>query len=113
MEALLDYDGPWSPDLINLMVPVAEEAEMKASERQCNAVYAAAGSLFSNRPMEEFRRALAQDKAGIRRRQLAERGVEGGAADVQEDTGAQAAAALRKAFSGFSAMRASKSGRRR
>lgn len=112
MEALLDYDGPWSPDVINLMVPVAEEAEMKASERQCNAVYAAAGSLFSTAPMEEFRRALAQDKAGIRRRQLAERGVEVGAPEV-ESAGDRAAAELRRAFGGLSAKRKSKSGKRR
>lgn len=74
MEALMDYDGPWSPDLINLMVPVAMEAETQAAARQFNAVFAAAGSLFGKEPMQAFQRATEDSMAGVRRRQIEERG---------------------------------------
>ena len=95
MEALLDYDGPWSPDLINLMVPVAMEAETQASARQFNAVLSAAGSLFSKESPKVFGRNLEDAMAAVRRRQLEERG---GVADAKAP---ERKAAARAVVDGF------------
>ena len=74
MESLLDPDGPWSPDLINLMTPVAEEAETKDAARQFNAVLAATSSLFNPEAGKEYRKLIGDAMQGIRNAQLRARG---------------------------------------
>jgi hypothetical protein len=75
MEQLLAWDGPWSPDLINLMAIVAEEAEKDESSRLFRAVQAAAGSLFSEKVGASFVRAMKSGAADIRDAQRRARGL--------------------------------------
>jgi len=76
MSELLEWDGVWSPALINLMVPVAEEILAERTAQMFNAVAAGSGSLFSEKPGALFREALDQVRKNIKRAQYAARGVE-------------------------------------
>jgi hypothetical protein len=82
MEALMDYDGPWSPDRINLMIPMAEEAELEEKERLMDAV----ATLFGKDGWKAYKGRADKLRAEIHRRQLAARGIVPSKADqVDQD----------------------------
>jgi len=63
MSELLDWDGPWSMELINLMSPVAVEISIKREQETHRAVLAAVGSLFDS----QVGRGYASDLDGVLR----------------------------------------------
>lgn len=104
MESLLDYDGPWSMELITLMVTVAKEAETEESARHFSAVFAAAGSLMSEKPAQAFGKGIEAALASIKTAQLVQREAQDGKVDARDlvtmKRRQQAAAALQSCFSG-------------
>lgn len=46
MSELLDWDGPWSTDLINAMIPVAVEIETKREQAMYRAALASTASMY-------------------------------------------------------------------
>lgn len=92
MEELLEWDGPWSPDLINLMAVVAEEREAAEAARLFRAVQSAAGSLFSEKAGAAFVKALQEDRNAIRNAQRRARGLE----EKRRNVGEVMFAALKK-----------------
>jgi hypothetical protein len=80
MESLMDYDGPWSLDLINLMIPMAEQAELDEQERMMGAI----GSVFGKDGVKEHRKRADKLRASIRARQLEARGIHPKSGDQAE-----------------------------
>lgn len=75
MAEILDLDGIWSMDLVELMLPVAVELEANDTERTFGAVASAAASLFSKVPGQKLGEQLRQTRARVRERQLEARGI--------------------------------------
>jgi hypothetical protein len=71
MEELLDYDGRWSTDVLNMMIPMAEKAELDEQERMMGAV----GALFSKDGFKAHRSRADKLRDSIHARQLAARGI--------------------------------------
>ena len=114
MESLLDYDGFWSMELITLMVTVAKEVETEESARQFNAVFAAAGSLMSEKPAAAFSKGVEASLAAVRTAQLVQREAQDGKVDARDLVAMkrrqQAAAALQGGFAGLRGLKPSKKG---
>jgi hypothetical protein len=106
-ESLFDYDGPWSPDMINLMTPMAEEAELAEKERIVESV----GTVFGKDAIQGFLDRAAKLTKGIRKRALQARGVE--IPEALEDKAAEAAQALKDGFAGLGARNVPKGRSRR
>lgn len=104
MESLLDYDGPWSPDVINLMTPMAEEAELAEQERTVEAVSA----LLGKDSLKSFLKRGEALRKGILARGLAARG----AVEAPSDTAAEAMRVLEQGFAGLGAKKPKGRGRR-
>jgi hypothetical protein len=66
----------WTKALIEMMLPVALEAEADESRRHFSAVQAAAGSLFDRKVPAAFVQGLDRVKADIRRAQQLARGFD-------------------------------------
>lgn len=54
----MDLDGPWSFQMIDLMLPRAIEIELRQTRLQYNAVSAAVGSLFSKEVARQWQTAM-------------------------------------------------------
>jgi hypothetical protein len=108
MEALLSYDGPWSPDVINLMTPMAEEAELAEKERIVESVSA---GVFGKELLQGFLDRAAELKKATRKRALQARGVEVG--DAPDVAGEEAAEALKAGFSGLGARTVTRGAKRK
>lgn len=66
MSELLQYDGPWSYLLIQLMLPRAVEIEMKAANMNFNATLAAVGSIFSKDAAQKWQAAMNKTAQSVR-----------------------------------------------
>ncbi len=54
MDQLLEIEGRWTTDLVELMIPRAVEIRMHRVADQTKATLAALGSMFSKEALEEF-----------------------------------------------------------
>lgn len=70
MAELLDPDGAWSIDMVELMLPVALELEAMRTESTFAAVASAAGSLFSGKAAKGFMAEMGKVHQRVRRAQL-------------------------------------------
>ena len=92
MAELMDWDGPWSPDLISAMIPVAIEIETKREQAWNRGAEAAIASVFSKGDVgrkykESLEKVLALVKAD-------QRAIRGGAEASPGDRHAAAAQKL-------------------
>lgn len=75
MSELLAWDGPWSPDLIRLMLPVASEILAKREIALHNATLASVASLFSPTIARDYRSDLDAVLKKVREEQMELRGA--------------------------------------
>jgi hypothetical protein len=76
MTELMAWDGPWSPDLINAMLPVAMEVEIRREQAFNRAALAAIASVFSKSEVgREYGQSLEKALEAVRADQLASRGI--------------------------------------
>jgi hypothetical protein len=78
MSELLAWDGPWSMDLVNLMLPVAVEIETKREQAFYRAALAAIAAVFSKGDVgKKYSESLERVIALVRADQAAARGEAG------------------------------------
>ena len=76
MSEVLDFYGVWSPDLIELMLPVALQIDTERSESNFASTLAAVGSLFDKKAAETFVAGIAKVKNAVKESQMRSRGIE-------------------------------------
>ncbi len=74
MSELLAWDGPWSPDLIRLMLPVAVEIHAKRDLSFYQGALAAVASIFKKEVGKEYSDSLEDVLQKVREEQLEARG---------------------------------------
>lgn len=95
MAELLDFEGRWDLELIELMLPVAIDLEAKGTQAQYNATVAAVARLFSKDGDKPLIDALQATERDVVRAQLRARGLDEQALAA---TGEDAASKFMKIF---------------
>lgn len=75
MSEVLDPEGPWSPELLQLMLPVAIHLEAERTETMFGATLAAVSSLGGREGVSAFRDGVETVKAGAMNASRAARGL--------------------------------------
>lgn len=75
MSEVLAWDGGWTVELLELMMPVAIELEAERMETQYSATAAAVASLFDKKPAQEFHKMIGKVKRGARQAQMRSRDI--------------------------------------
>jgi hypothetical protein len=73
---ILDFEGVWTTDLIETMLPVAVEIETNRLEAMNRAVLSALASILSKDGSKDFESAMKDARAGIVRSYRMNRGLE-------------------------------------
>ena len=93
---VLDWNGVWTRELVELMLPVAWEREIATKRTMFEAQIAACGSLFSKDAAKTFIEAMQKEQDGVRRLQRISRGE-----DSKPKGNERAAKAARDLADGF------------
>ncbi len=95
----MDWDGPWSPDLISLYLPVAVETQLKMEQSFGRALISAVSSFSDAHAWKDYIASLEEALQSVRDDQLSQRGV------TAEDRHALAADQLVEAFTKIAKMK--------
>ena len=76
MSEVMDFYGVWSPDLIELMLPVAIQLEAERNEADFASTIAAVGSVFDKKAADKFLAGIEKVKGAVKESQMRSRGIE-------------------------------------